>query len=514
MFDVQQLSDINKSSEALPMEHPLVAAHHFIVATRETGYRSVATAIAELIDNAIQAKATEINVFVLDCPICNVSGDEDGKITIAVLDNGEGMDHATLWTALQFGGTGRFNDRSSLGRFGMGLPNSSVSQSRRVEVYSWKRSGSILFSYLDVDEFAQRTLNQFPAPTTRSLPAWAAPSAGRTGTLVVWPKCDRLDYRRASTIAQKLRAPLGRMYRHLIWGGVKICINDDPVTPVDPLFCHPVSGEGGAKPFGDPLDYEIVSSGVRTSTVRVRFSELPVAAWRDLSIEEKREQGIVGNAGVSFVRAGREIDYGWHLMGGKRKENYDDWWRCEVYFQPDLDEHFGVTHSKQGVNPTPYLQSILASDLEVIARTLNTRVRAAFEATKSTEISQAAQVATRQDQLLPPVASRKTANAGSRWGLSYIVRANHLQGREFFEVDEISGTLTVTINVDHPFYERMYTPALRKQDGHERFLLECLLLAAARAELDAPNRAVRIWTKRLRSAWGDALAAFLDKCRT
>lgn len=513
MFDAQQLGHVNIDSRILGSEHPLVAAHHFIVATRETGYRSVATAIAELIDNAVQAKATSIRVFVLDQATSKEVAGGNRETTIAVLDNGEGMDRTTLWTALQFGGTGRFDDRSSLGRFGMGLPNSSVSQSRRFEVYSWHKSGSVQFSYLDVDEFAQRVLHQIPAPTPRSLPAWAARAAGRTGTLVVWPKCDRLDYRRASTIAQKLRAPLGRMYRHLIWGGVKIFVNDDPVAPVDPLFCHPVSGEGGAKPFGDPLDYEIASPGRRTSTVRVRFSELPVAAWRDLSIEEKRERGIVGGAGVSFIRAGREIDYGWLLMGSKRKENYDDWWRCEVYFQPKLDEHFGVTHSKQGVHPTPYLQSILALDIEAIARTLNARVRSAFEATKSTEISRAAQVATRQDQLLPPVASRRAASSGSRWGLSYMVRANHLRGREFFDVEEIDGKLTVTINVDHPFYERMYTPALGKRDGHERFLLECLLLAAARAEIDAPNRAERLWTKRLRSAWGDALAAFLDKCR-
>jgi len=151
--------------------------------------------------------------------------------------------------------------------------------------------------------------------------------------------------------------------------------------------------------------------------------------------------------------------------------------------------------------------------MEAIARTLNARVRATFEAMKSDETSRAAQMATLQDQLLPPAVSRKSASAGPHWGLSYMVRVNHLQGREFFEVGEIGGTLTVTINVDHPFYERMYAPALSKRDSHERFLLECLLLAAARAELDAPNREVRIWTKRLRSAWGDALAAFLNKCR-
>ena len=32
--------------------------------------------------------------------------------------------------------------------------------------------------------------------------------------------------------------------------------------------------------------------------------------------------------------ANREIDFGWFFMGNKRRENYDDWWRCEVKFEP------------------------------------------------------------------------------------------------------------------------------------------------------------------------------------
>src|SRR5690348_12867537 len=111
----------------------LVADHQFILATRDTGYRSLANALAELIDNAVQAQASWVRVFVRDAP-----GDSQSDVAIAVLDNGYGMDRDKLWTALQFGGTERFGDRRGLGRFGMGLPNSSVSQSRRVEVYSWR----------------------------------------------------------------------------------------------------------------------------------------------------------------------------------------------------------------------------------------------------------------------------------------------------------------------------------------------------------------------------------------
>src|SRR5439155_25123516 len=214
--------------------HLIVADHQFILATRDTGYRGLANAIAELIDNAIQAKASQIRVFVRESAEANSPSNGERDVTIAVLDNGEGMDRDTLWTALQFGGTGRFGDRSGLGRFGMGLPNSSVSQSRRVEVYSWRQRSCVLFSYLDVDEVAGRVLREVPAPSPRDLPRWAESLVARTGTLVLWNRCDRLDFRKANTIAHKLRKPIGRMYRHLIWGGTAIWINDDRVVPVDP----------------------------------------------------------------------------------------------------------------------------------------------------------------------------------------------------------------------------------------------------------------------------------------
>ena len=86
---------------------------------------------------------------------------------------------------------------------------------------------------------------------------------------------------------------------------------------------------------------------------------LPVEEWCSLSNEEKNAHGISKGAGVSVVRGGREIDCGWYFMGSKRKENYDDWWRCEISFSPELDELFGVTHTKQKIYPNEMLESIL-----------------------------------------------------------------------------------------------------------------------------------------------------------
>ncbi len=47
--------------------------------------------------------------------------------------------------------------------------------------------------------------------------------------------------------------------------------------------------------------------------------------------EEERSRYFEGGWSVNSA-CRRESDYGWFFMGPKRKENYDDWWRCEVAF--------------------------------------------------------------------------------------------------------------------------------------------------------------------------------------
>ena len=46
-------------------------------------------------------------------------------------------------------------------------------------------------------------------------------------------------------------------------------------------------------------------------------------------------------------------------MGRKHRENYDDWWRCEVQFDAVLDEVFGISHTKQQIRPHPQLVEAL-----------------------------------------------------------------------------------------------------------------------------------------------------------
>jgi hypothetical protein len=352
--------------------HSIVALEQFIQATRDSGYRGTTSTVAELVDNSLEAGASKVSIDT--GPSVEVD-----FLELIVRDDGIGMSRSTLRQALRFGGSSRFANRSGLGRYGMGLPNASLNQSRRVSVYTWKQPDVVWMTYLDIDEIAEGATEDVPVP--RRVKASAVPGgspSSKSGTVVHWGRCDRLDNRRPGTIHRKLKVGLGRAFRHFIWKGAVILVDGDSVVPIDPLFVR-----ADSLTTGGVLEREwscevrdTMDPASPVGVVSVRFSSLPVLTWSRWSKAEKRQRGITNGAGVSIVRGGREVDYGWFFMGGKRRQNYDDWWRCEISFEPVLDEAFGITHTKQQIRPAVHLKEALTPFIEQAARELHGRVRA------------------------------------------------------------------------------------------------------------------------------------------
>ncbi|MBS1853933.1 MAG: ATP-binding protein [Acidobacteria bacterium] len=497
------------------LAQPLIATRSFIEATRDSGYKSTSSAIAELVDNSFEADATVVEITI-------VEGDA-GIERVAVTDDGTGMPASTMQLALQFGGSTRFNSRHGSGRYGMGLPNGSLSQARRVDLYSWTSPDSIWSSYLDVDEISSGELDHVPPPVSfKPHRADGCPSSP-SGTTVVLTKCDRMDYRTVSGQARHLHFDLGRIFRHQLYRGRSIRINEEPVSAIDPLFLRQGNNLVGAKPYGPPLTYEISLPGRRSlrSPIRVEFAILPIERWHSLSNEEKNRFGISKGAGVSIVRAEREIDHGWYFMGSKRKENYDDWWRCEISFSPELDELFGVTHTKQKVNPTEPLTHILGGDLERIARELNGIVRKSYLAVrKQRKHFKSESIAEERDHLMEPIRVHcpTSGAAGRRFGvngsrLGYVIDEASANALSFYVPSLVRENLKIVLNKDHSFYHKVYEPLLGAERVEPALMMErlqLLLLAAARAECGLRSKTERATAEKLRAAWSNALTAFLD----
>jgi hypothetical protein len=495
----------------------LISPINFLLATRDTGYKSTSLVLAELIDNSIQARARNVKVEVYS------GGSHQMPIEISVADDGEGMDADTLAAALTFGGSSRFNDRSSLGRYGMGLPNGALSRSRRVEVYTW-RGAEALRSVLDLDRITAEGEAALPFVETAD-PPFPAPAA--SGTCVRLLACDRVEYRRPSALARRLEEELGRIYRHFLAAGLRLTINGKQAAAFDPLFLNPGTKWSDGRQFGDALLYR-ASTLAGEGEIQVRFSELPVDKWHDLPAAEKKARGITSAPCVSVVRSGREIDRGWFFMGGKRRENYDDWWRCEVSFSPVLDELFGITNSKQAISPRPELIDMLAPDLEPIARALNGRVRRQFEMVRSVvPLGAAERQAGRVDAALPPMPRRRDAipdgledvlDAISRRTAGdpgpYRIVVTDLPSTGAFEVVLRGGQLWLLLNSRHPLYRDLYGPLAMSDSPRDQDIAKQLaltVLAAARAEVGTWPAAGRSHQgRRFRQAWADVLATFMN----
>jgi hypothetical protein len=502
-----------------PLELPLVNERLFLQATRDSGYRTTGMAVAEFVDNSIQAGATVIEINVA------ANNEEEYPVSISVTDNGHGIEPSALGAALSFGGSTRFGDRMFLGRFGMGLPNAALSQARRLDVSTWKGTKNY-HCYLDLDEIIKEKRTGLPSIQETVIDCLG--QSLKSGTTVTLSRCDRLGFKRSSTIVKKLRGELGRIFRSFLLNGLSILINGDCLEPVGHLSPSKLVKE---KAYGETLSYEF-STQHGVGVVEVRFVELPVMTYHNFSEAEKRRLGILNAPIVSVLRAGREIDRGWILMGNKRRENYDAWWRCEISFEPALDELFGVTHTKQQVSPCVELKQIIEPDLEPIARAMNKRVRQQFELTKSISPLLAAQeTAKRVYPSLSPVKVRKFSRSDVKVaeteemkviGLTEPFRLllGELQSTNLYDFTFENETLTVLFNLRHPIIRDIFRPLAssdKPADKQVAKFVALTLLAAARSEsqlarsesqLDGYRATDDTWS--FCKEWSDVSAAFLN----
>ena len=379
---------------------------------RDSGYKSTTHALAELIDNSIEAGAVSIELFGVSR--WNEVRSRHSLEELAVLDDGVGMNADTLRGALRYG-FGTRTKRRGIGRFGLGLPNSSMSQATRVDVWSWQTGvTNALHTYLAIED-VENGIEEIPKPTHQPLPDiflhHSLHEFGDSGTLVVWTNLDRVQWRRAATTFKHTEALLGRVYRRFLAQKSDRLHPDDSrsgeigsqrhitcipiiqdregtkieakgvvhVKPNDPLYlmrgttCPEDFGQGPMfkELEGSPFDVTVqvgqtaYKIRVRASYVRphARDSMMEGATWPEWMQGWDSGKTPWGkhanyNRGISLMRAHREIelDESW-TSGDDPRER---WWTVEVDFPTELDELFGVTNNKQS---TVSFQRLASFDL-------------------------------------------------------------------------------------------------------------------------------------------------------
>ncbi|MBN9304820.1 MAG: ATP-binding protein [Devosia sp. 67-54] len=340
------------------------SASSLAASMRDLGY-SLETAVADLVDNSISARATQVDI------VCDLEHDSP---SLAVIDNGSGMSTDELLIAMRHGAghPGDARRPDDLGRFGLGLKTASFSQCRRLTVLTLK-DGALSGAEWDLDlidredEWALLVLEPEEAagqPVAQKL-------AGH-GTAVIWRNLDRLfederGDRRHEIVNEKLDAlekHLALVFHRFLAGEIRgvrkltIAVNGHPVAQFDP-FCR-------KNPATQILPEEVVR--VAGAEVHIQPYILPhhsrlTAAEYDFY---QSRSDFLSNQGAYIYRNGRLMAWGdWFRLIPKGEATKLA--RIQIDFPNSVDESWTIDIKKSRARPPHAVRERLRQIIERIS---------------------------------------------------------------------------------------------------------------------------------------------------
>ena len=340
----------------------------FPVKTLLTGLRAIgysfATAVADIIDNSISAKAQSVKVY--SDPIADIP-------FFCILDNGCGMNYAELNNAMMPGSdrTDKEDSALELGRFGLGLKSASLSQCREFIVAS-KRYGRVnaMAFDLDVIEDCQLILKELDEEEINSLPYIHLLCSYESGTLVVWHKFDKIESS-AKSFEDSFRSVVAEAKKHVefvfhrFYDDIEIFFNNKRIERRDPFLL----GSLGRQQTGRTSKIIIDESVITVTPYTLPFAN-------SLTSEEKALLGnpksIYDDQGFYIYRNKRLISWGnWMRMGIRSELNKLA--RIQVDIPSSLDEVWTLDVKKSSAKiPDIIKNQIKASVEDSIARSKRT----------------------------------------------------------------------------------------------------------------------------------------------
>ena len=367
------------------MSESLIKADTALESLRSSDFDTY-SAYGEVIDNSIQANASKIWIYLKERT--DRTRSRKSQIGQAVfVDNGDGMSHGDLHKCLKLGHSSRYNDRSGIGSFGVGMTLGAIHEARRIEVYSKKDTGNWQWTYIDLDEISGKDDATIPKPINKKpeLDGSVDLDSLSSGTVLIWSKYDKAidDY---ATIIEESKFYIGRTFRKFIQGRaedhsgkVNIKLNDQKIFAWDPLFHFQDDIEySNANEKSNLLRPQIIKFPISDSSVESNDSEV-IINISDFSntVRQRRFVGsnafakaryINRNEGISILRNDREVFFG-HVPharfydsgeGVRTKTRYVG---IEISFRAELDEEFSVKNIKRGAVPVRHMKEKLVENM-------------------------------------------------------------------------------------------------------------------------------------------------------
>ena len=345
----------------------------------QIGY-SLPGAVADLIDNSIQAKASEIDIQVYHSGIFE-------EPCVVICDNGIGMNKQDLINGMKFGSNKDY-DRKDLGKFGLGLKTASLSQCRILTVISKPRCSPDTKSRLNICKWDMTHVFENDKwdilnPSLEELENYEKEvfyhyesflKSG--GTLIIWSDMKEFipdlynenKEKRSlclSEIINDLQSHLGIVFHRFIEGSVsgkksiKIDISDREIESIDP-FCKQ---ERSTHQLDQKNIFMKYKDGDEIKKSKVTLSPYILPKEHQFSSPEayKKASSLgtwLSRQGFYFYRNGRLLKSGdWSSCATKDKRNI--YLRIAVDFDEKQDLPFQVNISKEKASiPQEYKQEI------------------------------------------------------------------------------------------------------------------------------------------------------------
>ncbi len=332
-------------------------ADAMIQSLRAVGY-DLPMAIADLIDNSISAEAKNIWLEFF----------WSGQFSsIAILDDGKGMDETTLKNAMRLGSTSplAMRDAKDLGRFGLGLKTASFSQCKSLTVGS-KSPNAIVTRRWDLDYVTQCGEWRLLRTGSQRFVDQYLPDLERltSGTVVVWEDLDRIagdvsatsdeDQARFLHQAEEVRQHVSMVFHRFLENAktLKIFLNNQPVKAWDPFL--------SSEPATQLLTDEALS--IFGKKVNVRPYVLPHHSKISAQLYQEAEgpRGWNAQQGFYVYRNQRLLAAGdWLNLHGLRKEEHYKLARIMLDIPNSMDEAWEIDVKKSRATPPPGIRGKL-----------------------------------------------------------------------------------------------------------------------------------------------------------
>lgn len=193
-----------------------------------------ASAICDIIDNAVSAKAKNIHVEIKT--ESKIETRKNNVTEYLIIDDGIGMNQEQLENALDLGSNDFAYTSDTLSKFGLGLKSASFAQGKRLEVIS-SNGESINKEYVDLDEIKDTyfSIREDLSDEDKDLVKKYF-SEKNTGTIIRITKIHKNNHPSLKSTLDELKTKIGVIYYYFLKKNLHIYLQSEEINSFDALF--------------------------------------------------------------------------------------------------------------------------------------------------------------------------------------------------------------------------------------------------------------------------------------